>query len=320
MIPPEIPQDEPSRLAALHRLGLLDTPPDDRFDRFVRMARRLLDTAAAAVSFVDKDRQWFKATAGLELRQTKRDLSFCGHTVAAGATLVVPDAATDDRFHDNPMVDSGFRFYAGVPLRTPDGHAVGTICVLDSHPRELGVADLEALEDLAQLASHELAMFDAMDATTGLLDRFGFERASQSMLDTCFERELTAVLFHVSLDLLELIDEAHGHEEGERALREMGDVLRATFRQGDVVGRIGSEHFCALCASATLDDVRALTSRIERRIEAANVLRGPKWPLTFRVTYSVYEPTRRSDWMELLAMAHPEQPRIGNTPEPQYRR
>lgn len=324
MYPPHQPPDEPSRLAALHRLGLLDTSPDPRFDRFVRLARRLLGTSGAAVSLIDRDRQWFKARDGFDVSETSRDVSFCGHTILGTEPLVVADAKQDPRFEDNPLVTAGpeLRFYAGMPLALPDGHVVGTLCVVDDHPRTLEGEELQALRDLASLAQEELGRLheSTMDTTTGLLDRDGFDRASESLLKTCTDRGDSAVLFHVSLDLLELIDEAHGHEEGEKALSEMGNVLSATFRRDDLVARIGSEHFCALCPGATHDDVRTLTRRVERRIEAANVLRGPKWPLTFQIAYALWEPGHDADWMELLALAHPDQPRLGNTPEPQYRR
>ena len=323
MIPPELPPDEPSRLAALHRLGLLDGPPDDGLDRFVRLALRLFGTAAAGLSVVDRRTQHYLSIQGLDLRDLPRDASFGGHTILAKGPLWVPDAAIDPRFQGSPLVDdAGVRFYAGVPLAVTGGHVVGTLEVYDREPRARNAQDLEALIDLGGLAAEAVsrAEHQSKDPTTGLLDRRGFDRAARSMLRSCQEEQRPAILFHISLDLLDLIDEAHGHEEGETALKELGRVLATTFRRDDLLARIGAEHFCALCPGATIEDTRTLTTRIQRRVEAANVLRGPKWPLSYKVAYAVYEPGSDTDWMELLAISDPQSPRQGNTPEPQYRR
>ncbi|PYM24687.1 MAG: phytochrome sensor protein [Candidatus Rokuibacteriota bacterium] len=152
------PADEPARVRALHARGILDTPPEERFDRITRLARRLFDVPAALVTLVDSERQWFKSAPGLEIRETPRDLSFCSYTIHQDTMFVVPDALTDPRFADNPMVsgEPRLRFYAGRPVRI-DGRRVGTLCVVDSRPRQLGDEDLQALDDLAALVEKELS-------------------------------------------------------------------------------------------------------------------------------------------------------------------
>ena len=123
------PADEAARLDTLHSLSILDTPPEERFDRLTRLARRLFDVPIALVSLVDDDRQWFKSHAGLDVTQTSRDVSFCAHALLEGNTMVIQDALNDNRFHDNPLVTGtpGIRFYAGRPLTAPNGAPIGTL-------------------------------------------------------------------------------------------------------------------------------------------------------------------------------------------------
>jgi GAF domain-containing protein len=152
--PPRKPEDEDERLDALGRLDLLDTPAEERFDRITRLARKVFDAPIALVSLVDAERQWFKSAQGLNVAQTPRETSFCGHAILQDRVFVVEDAARDGRFADNPLVtgDPRIRFYAGYPLRTASGHRVGTLCVIDRRPRDPGEEELRALEDLGSLA------------------------------------------------------------------------------------------------------------------------------------------------------------------------
>jgi ribonuclease BN (tRNA processing enzyme) len=152
-LPPE-PAGEPQRLAALQALGILDTPPDEHLDRLVRLAADLFDVPIAAVTLVDRDRQWFKASCGLPARETPRDESFCAHIVAQPATMIVPDALLDPRFAENPGVVGAphLRFYAGHPLVLAGGHCVGTFCIADVSPRQLDAKGAAYLAFLAELA------------------------------------------------------------------------------------------------------------------------------------------------------------------------
>ena len=145
---------EEQRLAALQRYRLLDTPPERRFDDIVAVAARLFGTPIGLISLIDEKRLWFKAKVGLDVHETPRDLAFCDHAIRLRATLVVPDATKDPRFAGNPLVtdDPAIRFYAGAPLITPDGHALGTVCVIDvKERRDFGAEEQAALEALARL-------------------------------------------------------------------------------------------------------------------------------------------------------------------------
>jgi GAF domain-containing protein len=151
------PPDEPARLAAVRALRLLDTPPEDRFDRLTRLARRVFDVPMALVSLVDEERQWFKSRAGVAPSETPRDAAFCAYTIHGDEPFVVPDAHADSRFADNPIVrgEPRIRFYAGYPVRIGP-HRVGTLCLADHHARPFSEADRQALADLAALVEREL--------------------------------------------------------------------------------------------------------------------------------------------------------------------
>ncbi len=161
--PPPVPHEE-DRLAALHHYRILDTPEEEAFDRVAMLARDLLRTPVALVTFVDETRQWFKARVGLEVRQTPRECAFCAHAIAADPpqVFVVPDARADPRFASNPLVtdEPRIRFYAAAPMRTPDGFALGTVCVISEEPRPGGITEAEArwLSALADLARDELEL------------------------------------------------------------------------------------------------------------------------------------------------------------------
>ncbi len=187
-----VPADEGQRLAALRALAVLDTPPDERFDRIARLARRLFHAPVALVGLVDADREWFKACQGLDLRELPRGASFGAHAVAAPGPLVVPDALLDPRFADNPLVAGppGLRFYAGHPLAAPDGSRAGVLAVADLRPRSPGEEELWLLADLAALAEDELRLATPHPPpptphSPDLLDTFTrLKRAEQALQDS----------------------------------------------------------------------------------------------------------------------------------------
>jgi len=170
--PASQPPDEDERLALLHGLQLLDSLPEPAFDRITRLATRLLGVPMALVSLVDRDRQWFKSRVGLAATETPREQAFCAHAILQTGPFVVTDALEDARFADNPLVTGalGLRFYAGVPIRTAGGLALGTLCALDQRPRTLSADDLQTLQDLADMVSQEVQLRESLLATQHRLD------------------------------------------------------------------------------------------------------------------------------------------------------
>ena len=185
MIAP-LPDNEDARLEALRRYDILDTAPETAFDDFTRLAAHICGVPTAMVSLVAEDRQWFKAKVGMPACQTSRDVSFCSHALLQSDVFIIPDAAADPRFADNPLVtgDLSVRFYAGAPLITSDGHALGALCAIDQVPRTLTpeqqdalqtlarqvVAQLELRRSLAESAAAERALRESQAVNTALLE------------------------------------------------------------------------------------------------------------------------------------------------------
>lgn len=157
MPPATIPHDEESRLAALAQQGILDTQDEAEFDALTRLAAELCNAPIALISLVDRDRLWFKSRIGLDVTEIPRDLGFCAHAILGEGTVEIADTLADQRFADNPLVTGppGVRFYAAALLRDHEGHALGTLCVIDRSPRRLGSAQRIGLQALArQVISH----------------------------------------------------------------------------------------------------------------------------------------------------------------------
>lgn len=160
MIPALIPPDEERRLSALRSYGVLDSPFEKDYDDLCRLAATICGAPMALISFIDRDRQWFKSVIGLDTREISRDLAFCAHAIWQDGVFEVPDATLDERFADNPLVTGSpdIRFYAGQPLRSPDGYALGTLCTLDRVPRVLDDRQREALSILARQVVTQLEL------------------------------------------------------------------------------------------------------------------------------------------------------------------
>ena len=171
MQPAPHPANEPARLAALRDFDILDTPREDSYDAITKIASEICGTPIALISLVDGERQWFKSRVGLDASETSRDLAFCAHAIHGRELFQVPNTLLDDRFRGNPLVTGApdIRFYAGMPLETSDGYAIGTLCVIDRRPRELTAGQQEALKNLSVLVVQQLEMRRALRMNQSLL-------------------------------------------------------------------------------------------------------------------------------------------------------
>lgn len=165
MIAAKLPRNESDRLVELHKLRILDTPPEKRFDRIVALAADYFNVPICYVSFVDSDRQWLKASMGLNFKQTPRNISMCAHTLVSEEDyLIVPDAAQDERFCNNPLVTDppNIRFYAGAAIKTIDGFKIGTLCLAHQQPMSLTQAGIAHLKSLAAMVEDLIQLYDSV--------------------------------------------------------------------------------------------------------------------------------------------------------------
>lgn len=274
MIKPAIPSDESRRLQTLRDLRLLDTPPEERFDRVTRLAKQVFSTPIALVSLVDADRQWFKSRQGLEAKETSRDISFCGHAILENEIMVVNDAKTDLRFSDNPLVcgDPRIRFYAGYPLAAPDGSRVGTLCVIDDKPKEISEEQKQLLRELGRMVEEELISANnaTVDPTTGISNRNGFLAIAGHLLSLCKRKHepATLLLFHL-YDLYDLED-THGRYAGDTVAVEFSHLLTKAFRESDIVARTALDTFVVFLADTDADGAREAQRRFNEALDVRN--------------------------------------------------
>lgn len=282
MVSPPLPANEPARLASLHDYQILDTPPDDAFDRITRLASRILKTPIALVSLVDKNRQWFKSHLGLVAEETPREVAFCAHGICQQDIMVVPDAALDGRFAENPLVttDPGIRFYAGAPLTDIAGHNLGMLCVIDTAPRQIEEEQRVVLKDLASIVMDALNLrrLASLDPLTNLPNRRHF-------LELC-EQEHRRALRHghhlavglIDIDRFKQINDQYGHPAGDTVLKAMASVSKLALREHDTICRYGGEEFALLMpltsfeqAEVTARRLRTLVSEQAVSIDGANI-------------------------------------------------
>lgn len=211
MLSAMLPANEQARLETLYSLNILDTPPEERFDRITRTAARYFQAPISTVTLVDQNRQWFKSCIGVDDTENPRTVSFCAHAILSNDILVIPDALIDPRFSDNPLVTDKpyIRFYAGCPLVAPDGSVLGTLCIIDRKPRHMSKDDLDALRDLGFWAQTELNLVQSLKKTQE--QKIQLEEAEQIAHIGSWELDLATGEVQWSDELFRIF----GYEPGE---------------------------------------------------------------------------------------------------------
>ncbi len=299
------PQDEGARLAELRALALLDSDPEERFDRVTRLAKRLFDVPIVLVSLVDADRQWFKSNQGLDVTETPREVAFCAHAILGDDLMQVQDARADPRFVDNPLVlePPNIRFYAGAPISGPGGAKVGTLCLMDRKPRVLAGEDVQSLRDLAEMIEREIASATLAtgDQLTGLSNRRGFDLLGTKILEICARNRLRATLVLLDVDGLKQINDGLGHDGGDVALREFAEILEHAFRGSDVIARIGGDEFAALLVGS--QDAPPALDRLASLLDARNKAPELAYRLEASAGTAVFDPSAPDSLRDLSARA-----------------
>lgn len=277
-----IPENEMERLSSLHAYKILDTAPEVEFDVTTRVASHLFNTPIALVALMDKDRLWFKSRQGVELEQLDREIAFCAHAIInPDELLVIEDLLKDPRFAENPLVSGApsIRFYAGAPLRDPNGLALGTIAVLATEPREFSAEQRTLLRDLsvsvmtaieARHRALELKQLATTDALTGLANRIQFQSALSLELSQARLAAQSIAVMYMDLDGFKGVNDSLGHEAGDAVLREFAHRILPQIRSGDTLARLGGDEFAIVMGSGS--NVSTATVLAERIVEAMRPL------------------------------------------------
>lgn len=296
-------QSEQRRLASLDRYDVLDTPPEEAFDRITRLVCRIFDVPMATVTLIDGHRQWFKSRQGLAPAETARGPALCNTVVQERRPLVVPDTLADERFRSNPFVtgEPYARFYAGMPLTAPDGHVIGTLCAIDTRPHRVEAAQIESLRDLAAIVMSELELrtLAATDALTGALSRRAFrsEGARAVALAVRHRTALSCVVF--DLDHFKEINDTRGHSVGDEVLAGTVATCRAILRKSDLLGRTGGEEFALLLPHTGLGAAMDVAEKLRLGIEAQRIGEAAR-PVTVTASFGVVAMDRSASDIDTL--------------------
>ncbi|HGE6050245.1 diguanylate cyclase domain-containing protein [Vibrio cholerae] len=282
---PEKPDNEVQRLRHLNTLAILDTAAEERFDRITRLARRLFNVPIALISLVDENRQWFKSCYGLNVSETSRDISFCGHAILGKKVFVIEDASQDPRFADNPLVTDApnIRFYAGVPLLYEDSLALGTLCIIDNKPRQLTQDELLDFYDLAKMAERELASSHtaSLDDLTQISNRRGFMLMAHKSMMYCQMSGLSYSIAYFDLNYFKIINDEYGHQEGDIALQAFANTMRHCFRESDVFARLGGDEFAVFMSGTSQSVAHQVVHRFQEALEKYNDAASKPYQLSF---------------------------------------
>ncbi|MGL4828060.1 MAG: sensor domain-containing diguanylate cyclase [Vibrio sp.] len=285
MNPPQKPTNEAERIAQLQKLEILDTNAEERFDRITRLAKRLFNVPIALVSLVDENRQWFKSCFGLPVSETSRDISFCGHAILGQKAFVIEDASQDPRFADNPLVTGAphIRFYAGIPLLYEDKSALGTLCIIDSKPRQLSQDELLDLYDLAKMAERELAANHSasLDDLTQISNRRGFMSLAKKSMTYCQVGGYPYSIAYLDLNHFKAINDQYGHQEGDIALQAFADTMRHCFRESDVFARLGGDEFVVFMSGASQPIAHQVIQRFQESLDKYNDTANKPYHISF---------------------------------------
>ena len=281
---PHIPKDEPQPLQALRALNILNTDREERFDRLTELTRRIFSVPVAMLSFVDGQRMWFKSTAGIDIIEIPREISFCSHVIQTSEVFIVEDASKDPRFHDNPGVTQtpGIRFYAGCPLSHPDGSKIGSLSMIDHSPRTLSHDEIEMLRGLTSVVESELraAHMATQDDLVGLNNRRGFMNLAQQSLQLCQRQGWSVSLAYFDLDHFKRVNDRFGHAEGDYALQRFADLLKDNFRASDIYARLSGDEFVVLLPHTNGDSAMQVHARFKESLTRYNLDSGRDYSIT----------------------------------------
>lgn len=316
-----LPSDENARLSELRKYAVLDTPPEAAFDDVVKLASSICDTPIALVTLIDESRQWFKARVGMDRQETPRELAFCAHAILQPDDVFeVSDASLDARFADNGLVtgEPDIRFYAGAPLVSANGHALGTLCVIDREPRTLSAEHRQALSTLARTvvtqlelrrvgnelvaANEHLRVLALVDPLTGLANRRALDLRLEDEIARARRHDAPLAMLMLDIDHFKSYNDEFGHLLGDEALCCFAEILKMGNRVSDMVARYGGEEFVIVLPETTEEGARLLAERFRECVEEANF---PARHMTVSIGLAIWHPRfdRSEDFLDAADQA-----------------
>lgn len=287
MLEAPIPENDAERTAEIERLGLMYSPAEDRFDRITRLAKTHFGVPIVLISIVYEDVQWFKSAQGLTSCETPRGVSFCGHAILQDGPFIVENPLQDERFIDNPLVlgEPKVRFYAGMPLRSPAGVVLGTLCLIDHKARRFDEAQADELRDFAALVEAEfyyrllsaeqsvliqendsLKRKALLDGLTGLWNKPAIEELMRREVALSHRDQRPMVVLMIDVDHFKRINDTYGHPAGDECLKQVSQKIKSLLRVSDVVGRLGGDEFLVLLPGANEKEGKLVAERILTRV------------------------------------------------------
>lgn len=336
---PARPANEEQRLASLQRMQLLDTPDEEAFDRITRIAQHLFAVPIALVSLVDLNRQWFKSCVGLPVRETPRDVSFCGHAILGNDLFIIENAPADERFADNPLVTGGpnIRFYAGRPLRNAEGYNIGTLCIIDDKPRHLSGEQRRMFNDLGIWAETVLRLRQLSESQQMLLQQLDAAQRNaqidpllqvwnQQGIRALVEQELQLrtqtprplLIASVSLDQYPSLQQRYGVDFANQALKQMCSNVRSLSGEHAQIGRVRDDELLLLRTDAASAEAESFGNQLRKAINAADTLttvEGQTIPFSASIGMVAIRPELTSlalsDLLSAIEQAHYQAKRNG---------
>ena len=311
-IPAALPDNEVERLAARRRYDVLDTADEQEYDDLTTMAAAICDVPISVISLIDENRQWFKSRHGIAATETPREDAFCAHAILRPDEIMeVRDSALDRRFAGNPLVTGGpkIRFYAGAPLLSADGAAIGTICVIDQKPRELTELQKKGLAALSRRVVAQFEMRQVMaqlelqsmsDGLTGVWNRRAFDRRLREEWARHARLGQPLGLLMLDVDKFKSFNDEFGHPQGDRALITVARTMEATLRDSDFFARYGGEEFAVLLPHMEAEGSLLAAERIRQAVERVD------WPVravTLSIGVAALSPSADMDRNSLVARA-----------------
>ena len=265
---------EARRLDVLAELDILDTPRELAFDRLTTLCRKMFRVEMSTLTLIDGHRQWFKASEGMEDRETARGPALCNYAIAQHDPLVVPDTLSDPRFADNVFVRGKpyIRFYAGAQLKI-SGAIVGTLCAMDTRPREFDAEAISMLVDLAAIAVDELMLrnLSMQDSLTGTSSRRAFRSEGERLTSLATRHVSPLACAVLDVDHFKSVNDRYGHAVGDMVLSAVAEAARGSLRTSDVIGRLGGEEFGILLPHTRLDQAMGVLEKVRNTVATTRI-------------------------------------------------